>query len=419
MLLFMPRIAFLPRQLAEVKDRILKEIPEYPIHESAVRRVEGVDFEALLERLRGTPADSMVRVARDISLAEVDALSYRFTEIASHDSAKRRATTVLLARWRRRYGTMAWRQFQRSPTDPELPRLIVTALEKRQLSLSSSAALRLSTAMSADDPVDKLADLVQSSEVPFDTEMEELNIVRGTPLYRELLERYFVAATAAIYRQREKEYFILDGWTMLAAERSQCYPLVIDRYLTILDPSEFRTSFMNHIYSRLGRPDALGNTQWQKVSAEAQARFLRWLNMSVMRKFFEDIGDNERFQFWARFEDLLRDVRPIVVRESKVAFLVFEGAVVVEFARTGNAAYVYSRSRYERDFKEYATGRKAVYYESALKDTVASRTMSDAMLYGGGEDTFVRDPDACLRIIHSGSWQDRIYGVMRLIAKKR
>jgi hypothetical protein len=45
--------------------------------------------------------------------------------------------------------------------------------------------------------------------------------------------------------------------------------------------------------------------------------------------------------------------------------------------------------------------------------------MSDAMLYGGGEDTFVRDPDACLRIIHSGSWQDRIYGVMRLIAKKR
>jgi hypothetical protein len=419
MSLFIPRIAFFPRQLAEVKERILKEIPEYPIDERAVRRADGVDFEALLIRLRRTPADSVVRVAEDLSLAEVDALSYRFPEIAPQDSAKRRATTVLMARWRRRYGQMAWRQFQRSFNDPELPRLVNMALEKQQLSLSSSAVRRLSIAMSAEDPVGKMADSVQFAEVPFDRDIEELNIIRGTPLYKELLERYFVDATAAVYRKRETEYFILDSWMMLAAERAESYPLVIDRYLTILNPGEFRTGIMNHIFSRLGRPDAQGNTQWQRVSSEAQARYLRWLNMSVMRKFFEEIGDNERFQFWARFEDLLRDVRPIVVRRSKVVFLVLDGAVVVEFAKTGNAAYVYSPSRYERDFQDYATGRKQVAHESALKDTLGSWTLTDAMIYGRGETIFDQQPNTCLRIIHSGSWQDRIYGVMRLIAKKR
>ena len=415
MSLFVPRITFVPRMLAEVRDKILEEIPEHPIRERVARRAQGVDFEALLVRLRSTTADSVHRVAEDMSLAEVDTLSYRFPEIAPQDLAKRRATTVLLSRWRRRYGQMAWRQFQRWLGDPELPRLIKTALEKQQLPFSSSAMQRLLEAMSAEHPLSRLADLIQSAGGPFDTSIEELGITIGAPLYKELLGRYLITATADVYTRREKEDFVLNSWTMLAAESAESYPLVIDRYLTILSLDEFRAPMINNIFQRLGRPDRQGTERWQKVSEEAQQKYLKWLNLSEMRKFFESVGDNERFQFWALFGDVLSDVRPICIKDSKAAFLVFSGAVVVEFAKLGNAAYVYSRQRYDREFIDYATGRKQVPYESVLKDTSTSLMLSDANISSGRAALLSRRPDFCFRIVHSGSWQDRVYWFMRQI----
>ena len=58
--------------------------------------------------------------------------------------------------------------------------------------------------------------------------------------------------------------------------------------------------------------------------------------------------------------------------------------MVVEFARHGNAAYIYSREYYEREFRDYALKKVAVQNESYLKH-----------------------PSYIERIIHGGNWQYR------------
>lgn len=381
-----------PQKLSEVTKQILSEIPDIPLSIPA-ERTKGVDFEGLVQCIRETAADQVVEMARKLSLAEVDTLSFRFSEIPCDVLAKRRVSTVLLTRWKPRYARTAWEQFQQNFEDQELIRMVRVGLRKRQIyGLDNAIGARLFDLLHSTDPVVEITQVLEKSGYPFDDGLDGLRISSDTLLGVELLRQYMLMAGPKTYLHAEDPEFIEHAFDLLHAEFLSDYLAVVDTYLTLIEENQFQDHVMQHIYRSLGHPDD-ENSRWAGIQQENRERFMRWLNLSIIGEFFAEAGDNERFQFWRQFSDVLREARCIRVRDSSVAFLVFDTVFVVEFARKGNAAYVYSRERYEGQFKQYATKKVVVKNESQLKDWNHLR-----------------------RIPHTGNWQrNRQYDIERLV----
>ncbi len=379
----LPNFKFPPLRLSRVCKVILDEIPEGRLlHVSRIP--SGPDLETILQRLRQTPANKVLDLATSLSSVEIDVLSSRFAEILTTDTAKRRASTIILARWKRRFSRNFWAQFQCYYSDPELPRLIREGLRRRQYSrLEDTANDILDEVLRASSPLHSFLELITSSNRSITFLNDSLDIARDSPLFIELLRRYFLTAVPAVYLYIETPTLIDTAFRTLWQHCSNDYCAIVERYLTIVAAEQYQDFVMENILELLGEPDD-SNPRWSSIGHQARTLFSRWLNERIVSEFFKQAKDNERFQFWKRYTKNLQQAKVISVRKSHVVFLVFERVVVVEFARHGNAAYIYSREYYEREFRDYALKKVAVQNESYLKH-----------------------PSYIERIIHGGNWQYR------------
>ena len=84
---------------------------------------------------------------------------------------------------------------------------------------------------------------------------------------------------------------------------------------------------------------------------EQQPEALSWYQQLRVKlrlsQFFEECPDNERFEFWQQFIPHLQEVRGDL--DYQRLFLDFGSFGIIEFAESGNAAYVYNA----RDFREF------------------------------------------------------------------
>ncbi|MGE5580222.1 MAG: EH signature domain-containing protein [Bacillota bacterium] len=377
---------FPPRRLADVTKSILKDIPPGPV-DSLGKRAESVEFALLVERVRRTPANVIGDLAADLSLAEVDTLSYRFAEVEPNDAAKRRISTILLSRWKPRYARAAWRQYQSYFGDPELPRLIEEGLKRKQYpKFAGEAGERLSRIIRGANPVAEMARVIRTSGYMFVDCLAALDITDGSPLALELLRRYFREADDNTYLKVEKQDFLMRALKTLSKEYPRDHVVTIDNYLSGIDEGKHQAFIMEHILQVLGRPET-HNPRWADMQQISKDRFMRWLSLKTISEFFARVGDNQRFEFWRQFSDAFVDARVIKVRDADAAFLVFGTIAVVEFARQGNAAYIYPRAFYDENLRDFAVRARPVYYESQLKTSGHIR-----------------------RLIHSGAWQYNNYG---------
>ncbi len=374
-----------PVKLKEVAELILNEIPERPLS-LREKRAKGVDFEKLLRRIQETPAEKMHELTADLLVPEVDTLCYRFWEIPQNTPAKTRALSILTARHKSRYTQEAWNQFQTHYKDQELVQLAALGLKKGPVrGLSETLRAHLAGFLHQENPLDLLTMYLSHKKQPWENILKELQITGGSPLERELLRGYMLTADPGQYSAVNTLAFMLETFSFMEGEHPKDYLQMIERYLLLMNEEKYNTNLMDHMLRSLGDPRE-PVSRWDSVSKESRARFLWWLNFRIMSDFFAEAGDNERFTFWRQFSHLLDEARCIKIRDSGVAFLVFENVFVVEFARVGNAAYVYPRQYYEEKFKPYAAGQEPVRHESLLKD--------DTNLF---------------RILHGGAWQYRYY----------
>lgn len=127
-----------------------------------------------------------------------------------------------------------------------------------------------------------------------------------------------------------------------------------------------------------------GSTLWELLrerSPEA-ANWYRQLRVRrELHRFFERFPDNERFEFWKKFIPYLYDARGDLTHQR--LFLDFGTFGLIEFAETGNAAYVYGAKDF-REIRDMNFRRKPTNH-SEVKDRNRSIT----------------------RLTHRGRWQNR------------
>jgi len=134
-----------------------------------------------------------------------------------------------------------------------------------------------------------------------------------------------------------------------------------------------------------------GNDQtefWRPVSDPVRTRFRRWANEAVLRAYFGKIDDpHGRFVFWKQYSDHVEEAT--VELDGQVGLIDFGYFGVVEFSRTGNAAYVYPSSVFRNLRSVWAS------VEGDFKDR--GKTVK---IPSGG-------PNGDGRMIHLGGWQSR------------
>ncbi len=374
-----------PKKLEMVTTGILKEIPKNAVAWPKAR-LKHVDFPGLLERIRGTPDHQIDVLAKDLTVAEVDALCYKFREIKAATSTKQKAMSIIKNRWKRRYAQIAWEQYLNYCNDKELTLLAIFGLEGGQVrGLDEKVALLMAEILKTEKPIEQMASNLSGIKTSLEKALKQIRISENTLFAKQLLRKYMLVTEPKHYMKENPLIFVLNAYKFLWAEHPSDYSAVVNKYLSCLDEMQHEDSLMQNIYECLGDPRET-ITRWDAIDLENRKCFLRWLNLRIMSDFFAEAGDNERFRFWEQFALELDEARSIKIKDNTVAFLVFEEVFVVEFAQVGNAAYVYPRNYYEARFKHFATGKQMVYNESRLKDSTN-----------------------LFRILHGGNWQSRYY----------
>ncbi|NMB11669.1 MAG: hypothetical protein GX977_05220 [Firmicutes bacterium] len=392
-----PSFRFQPDNLKEVVDQISAEIPNnYGFSEQVAPK--GLDLEEILDALRAIGEAEIERTADRFSTQEVDLVSYGFSQIVDADKAKPVAVKLLLSRWKTRYARSAWEHFQSFYADRYLPALVSRGVSQGSLGRVPEVTANLFDAMESDDPVAYLAEVFLRHLYSFTNLIELYEISPDSPLALELLRQYFLLAHRGVYRVKEASGFIQGALDEIWHQWIDDYRVVIDNYLQMFSSGELEEHdvVLNHALRCLHRPDEPeGRQLWEGISEESRRKFTKWLGWCKVVNFFDRLGrDSQRLEFWRMFKEYLEDAQVRNAGNTKAIFLVFQRIAVIEFLDIGNAAYIYPRAIYERDYESYALGRRPIGAQSLLKDQETSM----------------------LRIIHGGSWQNRYYGrVARLI----
>lgn len=392
-----PGFRFEPDNLKEVVDQISAEIPNnHGFLEQAAPK--GLNLEEILNVLRAIGEAEIERIADRFSTEEVDLISYGFPHIADSDNAKPVATKLILNRWKTRYARSAWEHFQSFHADRYLPALVARGIFQGTLGRVPEVTGNLFDAMGSDDPVAYLAEVFSRHPYSFTALIELYEISPDSSLALELLRQYFLLAHRGVYRVKETPGFIHKALDEIRHHWIDDYRVVIDNYLQMFSPDELEDYdvVLNHALRCLHRPDEPeGRQLWEGISEESRRKFTKWLSWCKVVDFFDRLGrDSQRLEFWRMFKEYLEDAQVRNAGNTKAIFLVFQRIAVIEFLDIGNAAYIYPRAVYERDYEAYGLGRRPIGDQSLLKNQGTS----------------------ILRIIHAGSWQNRYYGrVGRLI----
>jgi len=218
------------------------------------------------------------------------------------------------------------------------------------------------------------------------------------------------------YQARVSELIFWSGWH--PAEFKECVALAL-LTKSIENTPQLRELLKHSILrdSRLGDPRLPRNANnWLGLSDEARRTFVRWLSADDIEFFFEHVlpagmDPHGRKDFWLRYIKSIQMSRPLLCDEDRLrlissaklrdgdgtprnfgsidgtpptsAFLLdFGDLVIVEFSRTGNAGYVYTRQKVNRVIKDFWSSTP--FSSNGLK---VRKLAYD-------------------RIIHIGAWQD-------------
>ena len=167
-------------------------------------------------------------------------------------------------------------------------------------------------------------------------------------------------------------------------------------YLRCVDPSlwdENRVA-LEEIRDSYGLPGARGSRPafWNRVTEQRQGDFREYFITQALAQAFR--GDTVRHLFWMKLRRQMLDVTSGFAGETEWSLIDFAGFSVLEFFKTGNAAYIYPEG--ERILGRIRRGKCT--YPSEMK-----RILQQPV--DGRSDN---------RIIHSGRWQQKAWRTLRM-----
>jgi hypothetical protein len=198
------------------------------------------------------------------------------------------------------------------------------------------------------------------------------------------MSKLVIECKKGIYIYCDKELYLLTEPEFLLETiksfNSEEQAYFANNYLSKVPLSAFQEMILIYINSNFGKPDNPYKKKfWEHINDFAKDQYTKWLIGKTLKDFF---GESERFRFWSHF---LNNIQNYYLVESRgQLFLDFGPIVVIEFRNSGNAAYIYKRSDFDKYFRRY---------------TNESNSVSNAIL---------KNQDIAFeRIIHQGDWEYR------------
>lgn len=108
---------------------------------------------------------------------------------------------------------------------------------------------------------------------------------------------------------------------------------------------KYPDAWFDLILKHLGEPYAGGNSKWNGIEEKLKETFRRWNNSKHLYEFFNktvDGGDQRRLDFWKQYIDCIYRIRYFNELDNALV-MEFKNDVFVEFAKHGNALYIFDK----------------------------------------------------------------------------
>lgn len=385
---------FRPTRLPEVRRRI-QEI--HPATRSRPSALTPPEVSRLRERVtvaaRDPDADRELRkLTGTLTPRELRTV---VGSIGTWDDLRRAVVIIAMARPKAGYVRALWRAWQAYPSPQEIVNLLADMGQRFWLSkaLGEVYAAEGAKWLEDEEPVDAIVRWTASRRIGW----EELPRLPASPFLADtpLVKRIFLRTLQIGSRWqlvRISSEDVLGGWSEMSGEglKEACA-----NYLRCVDPSlwdENREALQEIRYS-YGLPGARDSRPafWNRISEERQGDFREYFITQALAQAFR--GDTVRHLFWMKLRRQMLDVTSGFAGETEWSLIDFTGFSVLEFFKTGNAAYIYPEG--ESILRRIRRGKCT--YPSEMKRILQQP------VYGRSDN----------RIIHSGRWQQKAWRTLR------
>lgn len=157
---------------------------------------------------------------------------------------------------------------------------------------------------------------------------------------------------------------------------------ILESYVNENDIDKYPDPWFKLILEYLDEPYSSTNTKWNGIRDELKEVFRRWNNSTQLYNFFMNITgyvDKERLEFWKGYIDNIYRIRYYEHLENALV-MEFKNHVFIEFAKHGNASYIYDK--------------RVKSIDDISMNSQKYKSASD-----------LKDPYQGTKMIHSGSWQ--------------
>ena len=181
---------------------------------------------------------------------------------------------------------------------------------------------------------------------------------------------------------------VLGGWSEMAGEglKEACanYLDCVDR--SLWDENREALQVIRDVYGLPGARDSRP-AFWNRIDEKRKGDFREYFITQELDRAFR--GDSARHRFWMRLRRQMLDITSGFAGETEWSLIDFPGFSVLEFFKTGNAAYIYPEG--ERILGRIRRGKCT--YPSEMKQILHQPV----------------DQRGDNRIIHSGRWQQKAW----------
>jgi hypothetical protein len=138
---------------------------------------------------------------------------------------------------------------------------------------------------------------------------------------------------------------------------------------------------------------------WQSVSDRGRQIF-QWLQVHAsfteILNSFRSMAERDRFEFWRHYFDCIEDARFVTAEDVAVCLMVMRDTLIIEFGRTGNAAYIYEAPGFPLSEIPISEGRSLAFFKKKWGFDVGSERV-----------TYLRS------VWHQSGWEDKLRDYLR------
>ena len=388
-------LAFRPARLRAARRRIQQSHPETS---SRPRELTPSEVSTLRERVKAAAqcpdADrELRRLAGKLIPRELRTV---VGSIGAWADLRRAVGAIALARPRAGYVSALWRAWQRYPSPHEIVRLLAAMGQRFGMSdaLGEPYAAEGVKWLEDQNPLDAIVRWTASRGIGWEelAELPSSPFLADTPLIKRVFHRTLQIGSSWQLLQISCED-VLEGWSEMSGDGLK---EARANYLECIDSSfwDENREALEAIRDGYGLPGARVSRPdfWNRVDEKREGDFREYFVTRALAHAFR--GDSARHRFWMRLRREMLDVTPGFAGDTEWSLIDFPGFSVLEFFKTGNAAYIYPEG--ERILERIRRGEQFAFPSEIKK-------ILDQPVDGRGDN----------RIIHSGRWQQKAWRTLR------